>query len=68
MSAYNGAEICELVGLFIVCKFQQLAEINNFGLYRDDGSAIAKNTSGPLSETLIASTIWGIWFNIDYWI
>ena len=36
--------------LFILYRFQQLAKINNFGLYRDDGLAIASNMSGPHSK------------------
>ena len=47
---YDGAEICELVGLFILFKFQQLNKIKNSGLYRDDGLAVVKNMSGPQSE------------------
>ena len=35
--AYGSAQICELVRLGIIYKFQQLHKINNFGLYRDDG-------------------------------
>ena len=40
--AYHGAKICELVGLFMLYKFQQLNKINNFGLYRDDGLVLVK--------------------------
>ena len=40
MGTFDVAEICELVGLFILYKFQQLNKINNFGLYRDDGLAV----------------------------
>ena len=50
MGAYDGAKICELVGLFILSKFQQLNKIKNFGLYRDDGLAVVKDMSGPQSE------------------
>ena len=47
MGAYGGAEICELAGLFMLYKFQQLNSINNFGLYRNDMLAVVKNMSGP---------------------
>ena len=50
MGAYDDAEICELVGLFIVFIFQQLKKIQKFDLYRDDGLAVVKNMSGPHSE------------------
>ena len=52
MGAYNGAEICELVGLFILSKFQQLNKIKSFDLYRDNGLAVVKNMSGPQSENV----------------
>ena len=47
MGAYNDPEIYELVGLFILYKFQQSDKINHFGLYRNGGLAVVKNTSGP---------------------
>ena len=50
MGAYDSAEICELVGLFILFKLQELNKIKQFGPYRDDGLAIVKNMSGPESE------------------
>ena len=50
MGAYDGAKICELVGLFILYKFQQLNKINNFGLYRDNELTVVKNMSGPQSQ------------------
>ena len=43
MGAYDGSEICELLGFFILFKFQQLNKIKNFGFYRDDGLAVVKN-------------------------
>ena len=52
MGAYDGAEICELVGLYVLLKFQQLKKIRNFGLYRNDGLAVVKNISGPQSKKL----------------
>ena len=36
--------------LFILYRFLQLAKINNFALYRDDGLAIANNMNGPQSK------------------
>ena len=32
MVPYNDPKICELVGLFILYKFQKLNKINSFGL------------------------------------
>ena len=48
MGAYDGAEVCELVGTFLLSKLQRKYE--NVGLYRDDGLSAFKNMSGPESE------------------
>ena len=50
MGAYNGAEVCELVGTFLLYKLSLKYNKNDIGLYRDDGLAIFKNISGPKSE------------------
>ena len=50
MSAYNGAQICELVGTFFLYKLSLKYNKNDIDLYRDDGLAIFKNISGPKSE------------------
>ena len=57
MGAYDGAEVCELVGIFILYKLSTKYKKNNIGLYRDDGLAFFKNISGPKSETLSQITI-----------
>ena len=48
MGSYDGAEVCELVGLFILNKLEDRFE--NIGLYRDDGLAAVKTTSGRLAD------------------
>ena len=50
MGAYDGAEVCELVGTFLLCELSLKYNKNNIGLYRDDGLAIFKNISCPKSE------------------
>ena len=50
MGAYNGAEVCKLVGTFLLYKLSLKYNKNNIGLYRDDGLTIFKNISGPKSE------------------
>ena len=37
MGAYDGAEVCELVGLLVLHKMKKKFPEINFGLYRDDG-------------------------------
>ena len=49
MGSYDGGEVCELVGLFILHQLSQLVGVKNIGLYRDDGLAILENASGPIS-------------------
>ena len=49
MGTCNDAKISELVGLFILYKFQQLNKISSFGLYIEDGLAVVKNMSGSQS-------------------
>ena len=50
MGSFDGAEVCELVGLFILNDLDNKYGTNNIGLYRDDGIAIFKNITGPQSE------------------
>ena len=52
MGAYDGAEVCELVGTFLLYKLSLKYNKNKIGLYRDDGLAIFKNISGPKSEKI----------------
>ena len=42
MGSYDGAETCELVGLYILSQLKNL-DIN-IGLYRDDGLAVCRKT------------------------
>ena len=50
MGSYDGAEVCELVGLFILDNLSKIIDKNLVGLYRDDGLAILRNMSGPDTE------------------
>ena len=50
MGSYDGAEICELVGLFILKQLGKTFGNENIGLYRDDGLAIIKNKSARLAD------------------
>ena len=46
MGSYDGAEVCELFGIFMFSLTVNKYNPNNTGLCRDDGLAIFKNTSG----------------------
>ena len=39
MGSFDGAEICELIGLYLLDKLSSLIGRKNVGLYRDDGLA-----------------------------
>ena len=45
MGSYNGAEICEMVGLYILNKISAIFGKNRVGLYRDAGLALVKGNS-----------------------
>ena len=50
MGAYDGSEVWELAGTFLLWKLSLKYNKNDIGLYRDEGLAIFKNISGPISE------------------
>ena len=52
MGSYDGAEICELVGLYILNLLAKKYNKEKIGLYRDDGLAAFKNTSGSKAERI----------------
>ena len=52
MGAYDGAEVCELVGTYMLNLLSKKHNKNDFGFYRDDGLAVLKNKSAPQSEQI----------------
>ena len=44
--SYGGAEICELVGIYILTRLATIIKKNDCGLYRDDGLVILRNVNG----------------------
>jgi hypothetical protein len=50
MGNYDGAEICELVELFILNKLSEKFGKNNIGLYRDDGLMLLSGTGKRLAD------------------
>ena len=50
MGGYEGAEVCELVGTYLIHKLSLKCNKNDIGLYLDDGLVIFKNFTGPKSE------------------
>ena len=52
MDAYDGAEVCELIGIFLLNLLGRQYDTKNIVLYRDDGLSIFKNCSGPQMQKL----------------
>ena len=52
MRRFDRAEVCELVGLYLLDKLSELLGKDNVGLYRDDGLAAVKSTSGPVLDKM----------------
>ena len=50
MGSYDGAEVCELVGLYLLYQMKLLFPNMDFGLYRDDGLGVHSNMPGPQLE------------------
>ena len=67
MGSFHGAEVCDLVGLYILDKLSTVLPSELCGLYRDDGLAIVKKTSPCHIERLtksIRKVFGGIGFKI----
>ena len=47
MGVYDGADVCEHVGTYMLNLLSKKYNKNDFGLYRDNRLAILKNKSGP---------------------
>ena len=52
MGSFDGAEICELVGVYILNVLGEKYGKERVGLYRDDGLAYFENISGPQTEKI----------------
>ena len=50
MGSYDGAEVCEIVGLFILDMLSKLFKKNSIGLYRDDRLSTFRNYNGHQSD------------------
>ena len=59
MNSFDGAETCELVGLYILSQLVPLGI--NVGLYRDDGLAVSNKT--PRQTEIIKKEICKIFHN-----
>ena len=52
MGSFDGAEVCDLIGLFLLSELKQKFSALDLGLYRDDGLGAYDNLPGPETERL----------------
>lgn len=52
MGSYDGAEVCELLGLFILNNLSELIQKKDIGLYRDDGLMVLRNKRGRATDKI----------------
>ena len=52
MGSFNGVEVCELVGLYLLDILRKEFGDNKIGLYRHDGLSCFQNLSGPESKKI----------------
>ena len=50
MGCFDGAEICELVGIYIQSILAKIISKNDMGLYRDNGLIVLKNKNGQQTD------------------
>ena len=50
MGSYDGAEVCELIGAFMLDELSGIIDRKDIGLYRDDGLGIMGRIGGPEIE------------------
>ena len=50
IGCYDGSEVCEVVRMYLLSLLGKRFGEENVDLYRDDGLAILKNTSGPQTD------------------
>ena len=46
MGAFDGAEVCELIGPYIISIISESINFKSIGPYRDDGLAVLKSATG----------------------
>ena len=52
MGCFDGAEVCQLVGTYVLQKLSNTINKKDIGLYRDDGLGILRNIPGPQVEKI----------------
>ena len=52
MGAFDGAEVCEVIGLSIISTINQIIKFESIGLYGDGGQAVLISATGSESERM----------------
>ena len=52
MGSFDGAKICELVGIHILSLLSSILNKQSTGLYRDDGLVLLRNTSKQKTDRI----------------
>ena len=68
MGSYDGAELCELIGIYIQSLLTNILSKNKTGLYRDDGLFILRKINKQQTDRMrkkIISIFKNIYFQIE---
>ena len=65
MGSYDGADLCELIGIYIQSLLTNILSKDNMGLYRDDGLFILHKRNRQQTDR-IRKKIINIFKNIDF--
>ena len=68
MRSFDSAEVCKLVGIYVLCFLAKLINKEDCGLYRDDGLLIFRNVNREQIDRMrkyIIKTFKDIAFAID---
>ena len=65
MGSYDGAEVCELIGIYIKSLLTNILSKDNMGLYRDDGLFILRKINKQQTDK-IRKKIISIFKNINF--
>ena len=57
MGCYDGAEVCELLGSYMLIQLTHCVNKKSIGLYRDDGLGVFPNISKPETERKKKGTV-----------
>ena len=65
MGSYDGAELCEVIGIYIQYLLESTLEKALMGLYQNEGLTILRNTNSQLTDK-IRKKIISIFKSIDF--